>query len=107
MITYTIAYYLSLALAVVFVAIEAWALVNALRFPARAYDAAFKRTKTFWALMTAGALVIGVVTGLGRGVGPFTIMLQIIGFVMAGVFLADVLPALRQVMGNAQGRDSR
>ncbi|MDU5963067.1 MAG: DUF2516 family protein, partial [Dermabacter sp.] len=68
---------------------------------------AFKRTKTFWALMTAGALVIGVVTGFGRGVGPFTIMLQIIGFVMAGVFLADVLPALRQVMGNAQGRGSR
>ena len=107
MITYTIAYYMSLALAVVFVAIEAWALVNALRCPARAYAAAFKRTKTFWALMTAGALVIGVVTGFGRGVGPFTIMLQIIGFVMAGVFLADVLPALRQVMGHAQGRGSR
>lgn len=107
MITYTIAYYLSLALALIFVAIEAWALINALRFPANAYDAAFKRTKTFWTLMTAGALVIGVVTGFGRGMGPFTIMLQVVGFVMAGVFLADVLPALRQVMGNARGPRSR
>lgn len=80
-------------------AIEVWAFVNALRFRPDAYVAAGKRTKIFWVLLTAGAALIGVLTVTA---GP-TMVLAIIAIVVAGVFLADVLPALRAVMSNAQG----
>ncbi|MDO5645147.1 MAG: DUF2516 family protein [Dermabacter sp.] len=106
--TFSIVLFIHIAFAVALVCVEAWALINALRFPAAAYDAAFKRTKNFWIGMTAGALVLGIITTpFGPGVGVFTLILSVVALVMAGVFLADVLPALRSVMGRAQGNYRR
>ncbi|WP_347041298.1 DUF2516 family protein [Brachybacterium nesterenkovii] len=95
--------WIMLGLSVALLGIEVWALVNALRFRPDAYTAAGKRTKPFWAAMTLGAVVIGLLSLLNM-LGLF---FAIIGIVMAGVFLADVLPALRTVMGNAQGSYGR
>lgn len=87
------------ALTTVLLVIEVWALVNALRFRPDAYVAADKRTKGFWILLTVVGVLLGGLSLLGNGIG----LLALVGVVMAGVFLADVLPALRTVMGNAQG----
>lgn len=95
--------WLLLALTVILLAIEVWALVSALRFRPDAYTAAGKRTKPFWLAMTAGAVVLGALSLLGSGGTLF----GLVAIVMAGVFLADVLPALRRVMGNAQGAYGR
>ena len=91
---------LSLAL----LAVEIWALINALRFRPDAYIAAGKRTKTFWAILTGVAVLLGFLSlpyPVGRG-GSMLFMLA--GIIIAGIFLADVLPALKHVMGRAQGR---
>lgn len=93
-----------LILSLILLAVEVWALVNALRFRPDAYVAASRRTKTFWGLMTGGAVLLGFLSlpfPVGRGIGGM--LFTVIGIVIAGVFLADVLPALRQVMGRAQG----
>lgn len=87
------------AITAVLLIVEVWALVNALRFRPDAYTAAGKRTKGFWILLTLVGVLLGVLSFLGNGIG----LLALVGVVMAGVFLADVLPALRTVMGNAQG----
>lgn len=93
-----------LVLALVLLAVEIWAFVNALRFRPDAYTAAGKRSKTFWAVLTGVAMLLGFLSipyPLGRGGG--SILLTLIGIVIAGVFLADVLPALKRVMRRAQG----
>ena len=63
-----------------------------------AFVAAGKRTKQFWLLVTGVAVLLGFVA-LG-GVG----FLAIVAVIAAGVYLADVKPALDQVMGRGSGR---
>ena len=89
--------YIVLALSLVALGVEAYALVDCLRRRPDAFTAAGKRTKSFWLLVTGLAVLLGVVA-LG-GVG----LLAIIAIVAAGVYLADVKPALDQVMGRGQG----
>lgn len=95
--------WLQLALMLVLLVLEVWALVQALRFRPDAYVAAGRRTKGFWCAMTAGAVALGALSLLGY----LGVLIGLVAIVMAGVFLADVLPALRVVMGNAQGRYGR
>lgn len=76
--------------------LEAFAFVDALRHRPDAYTAAGKRTKQFWTLVTGIAAVLGFVFLLSSAVLGF---LSIIAVVAAGVYLADVRPALRQVTG--------
>lgn len=106
-LTYQIEFYIQLAFSFALIAVEAWALIQALRFPNAAYDAAFKRTKGFWLGMTAGALALGLLSTFTSALGGLSLLLSIVALVMAGVFLADVLPALRSVMSRAQGRYGR
>lgn len=73
---------------------EVYALVHAIRQRPDAFVAAGKQTKTFW----VAALVIAVLLGLaflGRGFG----LLSIVGIVIAGVYLADVRPAIDTLLG--------
>lgn len=83
---------------------EVFAFVEALRHPAPAYAAAEKLTKTWWVAITAVAMLIGFVSLRNVfGVG-------LIAVVGAGVFLADVRPAIRRYTparrkgGGASGR---
>ena len=79
-------------------AVEVFALVDALRHRPDAYVAAGKRTKQFWLIVTGIAALIGFIS-FGGGIG----FLTIIGVVAAGIYLADVRPALRQVSGRGRG----
>lgn len=73
--------------------IEVWALVDAARRPAAAFTYAGKRTKNFWVILTGIAAAVGFV-GIpfsGGSVG----FLAFLAVVPAGVYLADVRPAVR------------
>lgn len=80
--------------------LEVFAFVDALRHRPDAYAAAGKRTKTFWLALTGVAMLVGIL-GIG-GAGGLG-LLGFVGVIVAGVYLADVRPALREVMGNSGG----
>ncbi|WP_226346363.1 DUF2516 family protein [Agilicoccus flavus] len=89
---------LLLALGVAALALEMYALVDALRYPKEAYPAAGKLTKAGWVGILAVATAVGVVTvGYVMGFG-------VLGVVAAGVYLADVRPALRAISPRRRGR---
>ncbi|MGL5867356.1 MAG: DUF2516 family protein [Dermatophilaceae bacterium] len=81
------------ALSAAALVVEIYALLDCVRRRADAFLAAGKRTKNFWLLVTGVAVLVGFVA-LG-GVN----FLAIIAIVAAGVYLADVKPALDQVTG--------
>jgi Protein of unknown function (DUF2516) len=89
--------YIVLGLSIAALGVEVWAFVDCLRRRPDAFVAAGKRTKQFWMLVTGLAVLLGFVA-LG-GVG----FLAIIAIVAAGVYLADVKPALDAVMGRGSG----
>lgn len=93
-----------LVLSLALLAVEIWAFVNALRFRADAYVATSKRTKVFWCVLTGVAMLLGFLSlpyPIGRGGSSMLFMLA--GVIISGIFLADVLPALKRVMGRAAG----
>ncbi|WP_435202122.1 DUF2516 family protein [Janibacter sp. GS2] len=73
---------------------EVYALLHAVRQRPDAFVAAGKQTKTFWVAALAIATLLGFAV-LGGGFG----ILAIIGIVLAGVYLADVRPAIDSIMG--------
>ena len=76
-------------------AVMVWALVDCVRTREDAFPAAGKRTKTFWLILTGVATAIGFLH-LMRS--PFGIA-NIAAFVAAAVYLTDVRPAVRSVLG--------
>ncbi|MDQ2783348.1 MAG: DUF2516 family protein [Actinomycetota bacterium] len=86
-----------LVLGVLALGCEVFAIVDALRHRRDAYAAAGKRTKTFWTIVLAVALAVGIVS-------LFNVLsfIGIIAFVAAAVYLTDVRPALRQVTGRGR-----
>ena len=85
-------------------AVEVWALVNARRFRADAYTAAGKRSKVFWGVLTGVSVLLGFLSlPYPIGSGGTSMLFMLGGIIIAGIFLADVLPALKRVMGRAAG----
>ena len=97
----TLQSWIVLGLSVVALGVEVYAVVDCLRRRPDAFVAAGKRTKQFWLLVTGVAVLLGFVA-LG-GVG----FLAIVAVIAAGVYLADVKPALDQVMGRGSGSSRR
>jgi Protein of unknown function (DUF2516) len=95
---------LSLVIGLVFaggaVALAGFGLVDALRHRPDAFTAAGKRTKNFW-LAVLGACVL---LSLFLFPSPFSLQ-WIIAVVGAGVYAADVRPALRRVMGRGSSNN--
>jgi hypothetical protein len=89
--------YLYLALGFVALGIEVWALTDCVRRPGSAFEAAFKRTKGFWLALTAGAVVVGLLSTLSSR-GGFNLF-QLVAIIAACVYLADVKPAVSQTSG--------
>lgn len=85
---------LLLILGVAALAAEIFALVDALRQRTDAFTAAGKLTKPIW----LGILAVAVVIGFIMVFNPLNIF-GLIAFVAAGVYLADVRPAVRQISG--------
>jgi len=89
----------TLVLALAIIAMQAFAFVDALRHRPEAYLAAGKRTKSFWLAITGAAVLVGFVTMLD----PLRFV-ALIGIIAAGVYLADVRPALKAASGGPQRR---
>ncbi len=85
---------LFLVLYVVIFLLSAWALVDCLVRPARAFPAAGKRTKTFWLLVTAIAAAVAFLALPVGGGTSFFGFLAFIGVVASIVYLVDVRPAV-------------
>ncbi|KGN36586.1 DUF2516 family protein [Knoellia subterranea] len=92
-------YYVTLVLTIAALAIEVFAFIHAARTRPDAFAAASKRTKNFWMAVTGVAALLGFVSLGGLG------FLAIIGVVAAGVYLADVKPAVESVQGRGRGNN--
>ena len=85
-----------LAIALVIFALCAWSFVDALRRPAAAFPWASKRTRGFWLAITGAATAVSFVC-IPAPIGV-SFLDPIFGFaaaVAAGIYLADVRPAVR------------
>ncbi|MFC6703955.1 DUF2516 family protein [Flexivirga alba] len=91
----------ALVLGVALFAMQLFALVDCIRQRSDAFTAAGKRTKTLWLAITGVAAALGLLSITG----PLSIF-EIAAVVGAGVYLADVRPALQQVTGKARGNNS-
>ena len=89
----------ALVLSVAILGMEIFAFVDAARHQPGAYLAAGKRTKQIWLIVTGVAMLLGFLT-LGN---PLTLF-ALLGVVGAGIYLADVRPALQSVGGHHSGR---
>jgi len=83
-----------LAFWVAVVALSVFGLVDALRHRPEAFVAAGKASKTIWLFVLGAAVALSMVSYPN----PFQ-MTGILAVVGAGVYAADVRPALRQIMG--------
>jgi len=95
---------LNILIALVFagaaVALSVFGFWDALRHRPDAFTAAGKRTKNFW------LAILGVCVLLSLFLFPSPFSFQwIISVVGAGVYLADVRPALRRVMGRGSSNN--
>lgn len=86
------------AVGVAVFAMMVWALIHCARTREDAFPAAGKRTKTFWLALTGGATVVGFIFLLN----PFNIF-SLAAIVAAGVYHADVKPAVSSVQRGGQG----
>lgn len=84
-----------LVLGAIAVGVELYALIHAATQRADAFVAADKLTKPAWLGILAVALLLGVASFGGLG------LLGLLGVVAAGVYLADVKPAIAQVIGRS------
>jgi Protein of unknown function (DUF2516) len=80
---------------VVIIAVKVWALIDALTRPAPLFEAAGKKSKTFWIVILAIAVVVnGFFLGLAA-------------LVAAIVYLVDVRPAIKELRGGSGSRGWR
>jgi 4-amino-4-deoxy-L-arabinose transferase-like glycosyltransferase len=105
---YTLQNLILLVLAVGALALEAWALIDAVRHSGGAYKAAGKLTKPIWLAILGVATALGVLSlPFGRSGGSPLGLLSVLGVVAAAVYLTDVRPAVRQMRGRGgRGRNS-
>lgn len=79
---------------------EAWALIDASRYPPGAYPAAAKQTKPLWVGILVGATIVGFL-GLPYPLGlSYTSAISFLGIAAiaaASIYAAGVRPALRSV----------
>lgn len=75
-----------------------FAAVDAIRHRPASYIAAGKQTKQRWMIFLGVACIIVLLMLATSQLGPLN-PISLIGVVAAGVYLADVRPALRQIEG--------
>lgn len=88
-----------LVLGVAALGLEIYAFVDAARRRPDAFVAAGKRTKNFWMLVSGLAVLVGFVS-----VFSVLSIFGLLAVVAAGVYLADVKPALDRVMGRGRSQ---
>jgi hypothetical protein len=78
-----------------------FAVIDAARRPPRAFADAGKRTKRFWVLVLLAALAVSFVAIPVIGIGELR-FLAVASAVAAGVYLADVRPAVERYSGGGR-----
>ena len=91
---------IALVFGVASLVLSVFGLVDALRHRPDAFTAAGKRTKNFWLVVLGVAVALSFYTVAS----PFTLP-WIFAVVGAGVYVADVRPALRKVMGHGSSNN--
>lgn len=76
-------------------ALSAYAMVHALRTPARAFTAAGKLTKKLWTIILAFAALFTFAAAV-QYISTLSIF-TVAAVIASGVYLADVRPAVRQI----------
>ncbi|GGS88383.1 membrane protein [Planobispora rosea] len=74
---------------------SAWALVHALRTPARSFAVTGKQTKKLWTIILGVATLFAFAAAVGylSTLSIFTIA----SVIASGIYLADVRPAVREI----------
>ncbi|NSC22510.1 DUF2516 family protein [Streptomyces albus subsp. chlorinus] len=80
---------------IVMLALAVFAFVDGALRREDAYRAADKQNKQFWLIILGLTILVNLLI-------PF-LMLQLIGLIASIVYIVDVRPALKQVMGGGQG----
>lgn len=96
----TLANIVMFGLGLLALALQGFALVDALRRRADAFVAAGKQTKQLWMILLGVATAIGFVSLIL--IGPLNFF-NLIAVVAAAVYVTDVRPALQRVMGGGSG----
>ena len=91
---------IALVFGVAAMVLSVFGLVDALRHRPDAFTAAGKRTKNFWLVVLGVAVALSFYSVLS----PFSLP-WILAVVGAGVYAADVRPALRKVMGRGSSNN--
>lgn len=102
----TVQSFLFFALSVVVLALAAFALLDSLRRPAGAFTYAEKRTKGFWVGISALATLLAFLALPSSGGAPGGLLFSMLGAIAAGIYLADVRPAVRHYRDNRGGGSS-
>lgn len=93
--------------------VQIWALSDCLRTPTADFQRVNKRTKTFWGALTGASAFFGFLYLIGPissltvpsiGIG---MIFNLVGVTAAGIYLADVRPALAEVRGRGKGNQNR
>jgi hypothetical protein len=99
LLAYDIQFWLYTVLGLVALVIELWALADCVGRKADYFQAAFKKTKGFWVGVLAASTAVGALAALGAGGLGTWMIFQLAAVAAAGVYLADVKPALIEVKG--------
>lgn len=91
----TLSLWILLLAALMAVVVQLWALVDCLMAKPADFERTFKRTKQFWLLITGLSVLAGLLYFFNLA-PSFGLLLNVAGCVGAGVYLADVRPALRE-----------
>ncbi|MFQ4150095.1 DUF2516 family protein [Arthrobacter sp. LAPM80] len=101
------------ALGLLALGIQLRAFIDCLRSPAADFERVYKRTKTFWLALSGGAVFFGFLyifwplMSLTVPTMGMPVILNLAGVTAAGVYLADVRPALVEVRGRGKGQQNR
>lgn len=99
----TVQQYLFLGLSLIVLGVCVYALIDAVRRPAAAFEYAEKRTKGFWVGLTALSVLLAFI-GIPPPLGAIGLVIfLVIAVVVAGIYLADVRPAVRNYRDRGNG----
>ena len=106
---FAVAGYLDYAITLVVAVLCLAAVFDCLRHTGTQFERAWKRTKTFWLALTGAAAVVSVLGAVASTVtlfrvgfpGTGSLFLMLIAATIAGVYLADVKPAVSGESRNA------
>lgn len=93
----------TLALSLLCLLIEVWALVVSLLLPADGYTAAGRSTKAVWSGVLTGVVLVSSFMTLLTAASPLGFM-GMLCVIIAGVFLADVKPAVTELLAGSSRR---